>query len=517
VFGYDVAEVGGVTSPRDRKAHVSTELAPSTDPDVVLVGGGIMSATLAALLGVVAPGWSVTLFESGPSVAGESSDAWNNAGTGHAALCELNYTPAGPDGSVDVGKAEAINEQFAVSRQFWSHLVRGGLTGAPKEFITPVPHIGFVTGEEGRRYMRARHAAMSASPLFAGLEYTEDPDVLAGWVPLMMAGRPADEVVAATRSVAGTDVDFGSLTRLLVDSAEQRGVHVHCNQRVTDVARRDDGRWDVTVTDTVTGEERRVRARFVFVGAGGGALPLLQRAGIPEIRGFGGFPVSGKFLRSNSPELVSAHQAKVYGQAAVGAPPMSVPHLDLRLIDGDHSLLFGPYAGFSPKFLKAGSLVDLPRSIRGHNLGSMLGVAKDNVPLTRYLIAELLKGDRSRHNTLTEFVPGADMADWQLITAGQRVQVIKRDGTGRPVLQFGTELVVGADGTIAGLLGASPGASTAVAAMLDVLERCFPDRIDGWRPALQEAIPSYGRRLADDPALLAEVRAETTQTLELNG
>jgi malate dehydrogenase (quinone) len=494
------------------------DLAPSTDPDVVLVGGGIMSATLASLLGVVAPDWSVTVFESGPEVAGESSDAWNNAGTGHAALCELNYTPAGPDGAVDVSKALTINEQFQVSRQFWSHLVRSGLTGAPKEFITPVPHIGFVTGEAGRTYMRSRYAAMTAEPLFAGLEYTDDAAELASWVPLVMAGRPAGQVVAATRSAAGTDVDFGSLTRLLVDAAEQRGVHVHTNQRVTGIERRTDGRWTVTVTDAVTGEERRVRTRFVFVGAGGGALPLLQRSGIREIRGFGGFPVSGRFLRSTSPELVSAHQAKVYGQAAVGAPPMSVPHLDLRLIDGDHSLLFGPYAGFSPKFLKAGSLFDLPRSVKPGNLGSMLGVARTETALTRYLVTELVQSRGDRQRTLRDFVPEADAADWDMITAGQRVQVIKRDpATGRGVLQFGTELVVGGEGTIAGLLGASPGASTAVSAMLTVLERCFPDRIAAWRPALEEAVPSYGRRLADDPALLAEVRAETVQTLELNG
>ncbi|RBY77164.1 malate dehydrogenase (quinone) [Geodermatophilus sp. TF02-6] len=496
---------------------MSTELAPSTDPDVVLVGGGIMSATLAALLGVVAPDWSVALFESGSEVAGESSDAWNNAGTGHAALCELNYTPADPDGSVDVTKAVTINEQFQVSRQLWSHLVRAGLTGSPKEFITPVPHLSFVTGEAGRRYMRTRYEAMSASPLFAGMEYTDDAAVLAGWVPLMMAGRPADQVVAATRAVAGTDVDFGSLTRLLVDAAEQRGVHVHCHQRVTELERRTDGRWTVTVRDTRSGEERSVRARFVFVGAGGGALPLLQRAGIPEIRGFGGFPVSGRFLRTRSPELVSAHQAKVYGQAAVGAPPMSVPHLDLRLIDGDHALLFGPYAGWSPKFLKAGSVFDLPLSVKPDNLGSMLGVARTEMALTRYLVGELLQSRGARHRTLTEFVPLAEEQHWDMITAGQRVQVVKRDAGGRPVLQFGTELVVGGEGTIAGLLGASPGASTAVSAMLTVLERCFPDRIDGWRPLLREAIPSYGRRLADDPALLAEIRAETTQTLELNG
>ena len=490
----------------------------SANPDVVLVGGGIMSATLAALLGAVAPQWTVTVFESAAEPAGESSGPWNNAGTGHAALCELNYTPAGPGGRVDASKAVSINEQFMVSRQFWSHLVREGLTGSPKEFITPVPHVGFVTGDEGRAYMRARHAAMTASPLFEGLEYSDDRDELAGWIPLMMAGRDADQVVAATRSSAGTDVNFGSLTRLVLDDVAARGVQVHCCQRVVDLARETDGRWRVTVEDTRTAEKRTVRARFVFVGAGGGALPLLQKAGIPEIRGFGGFPVSGMFLRTASPELVTRHQAKVYGQAAVGAPPMSVPHLDLRLIDGDHSLLFGPYAGFSPRFLKSGSLLDLPLSVRADNVGSLLGVARTELALTRYLIGELIKSPTARHRTLAEFVPLADAEDWELITAGQRVQVIKRDpSTGRGTLQFGTELVTGADGTIAGLLGASPGASTAVSAMLALLERCFPDRMPAWRPALREAVPSYGRRLADDPALLAEVRAETRQTLELTG
>jgi malate dehydrogenase (quinone) len=490
----------------------------SANPDVVLVGGGIMSATLAALIGVVAPHWSVTVFESAADVAGESSQAWNNAGTGHAALCELNYTPAGPDGRVDPSKAVTINEQFQVSRQFWSHLVRAGLTGAPKEFITPVPHVSFVTGEGGRAYMRARHRALAAQPLFDGLEYSEDPAELAEWIPLMMAGRDPAQIVAATRSAAGTDVNFGALTRMLLEDAADRGVAVHVNQRVHGLVRETDGRWKVTVRDTVTGERRTLRARFVFVGAGGGALPLLQRAGIPEIAGFGGFPVSGKFLRTRSPELVSSHQAKVYGQAAVGAPPMSVPHLDLRLIDGDHSLMFGPYAGFSPKFLKAGSMFDLPRSVKPNNLGSMLGVARTEMALTRYLINELMQSGADRHQTLRHFVPQADEHDWDMVTAGQRVQVIKRDpATGRGVLQFGTELVVGGEGTVAGLLGASPGASTAVSAMLSLLERCFPDRMPAWRPALQEAIPSYGRSLADDPALLAEVRASTMQTLELNG
>jgi malate dehydrogenase (quinone) len=497
---------------------VSTELAPVTDPDVVLVGGGIMSATLASLLGIVAPDWSVAVFESGPAVAEESSGPWNNAGTGHAALCELNYTPAGPDGRVDATKAATINEQFQLSRQFWSHLVRRGMTGSPKEFITPVPHISFVTGEKGRSYMRNRYASLVAHPLFEGMEYTDDPATYAEWAPLMMAGRDPGEVIAATRAVAGTDVNFGALTRLQLEDAETRGVHVHVNQRVDDLERMDDGRWKVTVEDAVTGEHRTVRARFVFVGAGGGALPLLQKAAIPEIGGFGGFPVSGQFLRARSPELVSRHQAKVYGQAAVGAPPMSVPHLDLRLVDGEYSLLFGPYAGFSPKFLKAGSMFDLPLSVKPNNLGSMLGVARTELALTRYLIGELLQSRGARHRTLQGFVPLAEQGDWDMITAGQRVQVIKKDpNSGKGILQFGTELITGADGTIAGLLGASPGASTAVSAMLTLMERCFPQHIDGWRPALQEAIPSYGRSLAADRQLLDEVRAETTKTLELVG
>jgi malate dehydrogenase (quinone) len=488
-----------------------------SNPDVVLVGGGIMSATLSALLGIVAPDWTVEVFESGAAVAEESSGPWNNAGTGHSALCELNYTPARPDGSVDPAKAVGINEQFQVSRQFWSHLVKAGLTDSPKTFITSVPHISFVTGDDGRAYMRNRFEALAPQPLFAGLEYSADPAQLTDWVPLMMRDRSTKQPVAATRSQAGTDVNFGALTRLMLDASVRRGVQLHLQHRVLKVRRDGSGRWATTVRDKSTGKRRTVRSRFLFVGAGGGALPLLQGAGIPEIRGFGGFPVSGQFLRTRNPALVAEHQAKVYGQAKVGAPPMSVPHLDLRLIDGEQALLFGPYAGFSPKFLKAGSMWDLPRSVRAGNLGSMLGAGWANIPLTRYLIGQVLQSEKARFRALEEFVPTAESGDWDLVTAGQRVQVIKQDDAGRGVLQFGTELIVGGNGSIAGLLGASPGASTATSAMLTLLERCFPDRIDGWRPLLQEAIPSYGHKLGEEPALLADVFADTTRTLELHG
>jgi len=488
-----------------------------SNPDVVLVGGGIMSATLSALLGIVAPDWTVEVFESGAAVAEESSGPWNNAGTGHSALCELNYTPARPDGSVDPAKAVGINEQFQVSRQFWSHLVKAGLTDSPKTFITSVPHISFVTGDDGRAYMRNRFEALAPQPLFAGLEYSVDPAELTDWVPLMMRDRSTKQPVAATRSQAGTDVNFGALTRLMLDASVRRGVQLHLQHRVLKVRRDGNGRWATTVRDKSTGKRRTVRSRFLFVGAGGGALPLLQGAGIPEIRGFGGFPVSGQFLRTRNTALVAEHQAKVYGQAKVGAPPMSVPHLDLRLIDGEQALLFGPYAGFSPKFLKAGSMWDLPRSVRAGNLGSMLGAGWANIPLTRYLIGQVLQSEKARFRALEEFVPTAESGDWDLVTAGQRVQVIKQDDAGRGVLQFGTELIVGGNGSIAGLLGASPGASTATSAMLTLLERCFPDRIDGWRPLLQEAIPSYGHKLSEEPALLADVFADTTRTLELHG
>jgi len=502
----------------DREDTLSSPNASPRDdasPDVVLVGGGIMSATLAALLGLLQPDWSVQLFESGDAVGEESSGPWNNAGTGHAALCELNYTPMGPDGRVDSAKAVGINEQFQVSRQFWASLVRAGLTGSPSEFITSVPHVSFVTGEDGQRYMRARYEALAPQTLFAGIEHTEDPDVLAQWIPLMMDGRDRSEPVAATRSEAGTDVNFGRLTGLLLDAAQARGVAVHVATRVRGLRRGGDGRWEVGVQDKRSGESRTVRARFVFVGAGGGALSLLQGSGIKEIRGFGGFPVSGQFLRTRDPALTARHSAKVYGQAKIGAPPMSVPHLDLRLIDGERSLMFGPYAGFSPKFLKQGSFLDLPLSVKPHNLGSMLGVARTNMALTRYLIGQVLQSKGARLEALHEFVPSLHGGDWDLITAGQRVQVIKQDARGRGVLQFGTELVTAADGSIGGLLGASPGASTGTSAMLTLLERCFPDRIDGWRPVLQEVIPSYGTKLSDDPALAERLRAETAATLQL--
>lgn len=483
--------------------------------DVVLIGGGIMSATLGALLQRVQPDWSIRIYENLGEVAQESSNPWNNAGTGHAALCELNYMPEASDGSVDPAKAISINEQFQLSRQFWASLVAAGDLPAPETFINPTPHMTFVRGRDNVSYLRRRFDALKEQPLFSDMEYSEDPAVIGEWTPLLTKKRSAKQRIAATRSTSGTDVDFGALTRALVDNLVANGAELALNHRVRSIKRTKDGLWRIKVRHEVGHTPHEVEARFVFVGAGGGALHLLQKSGIPEIRGFGGFPISGQFLRTSNPKIVAQHQAKVYGKAAVGAPPMSVPHLDTRVVDGETSLLFGPYAGFSPKFLKTGSWFDLPGSVRAGNLGPMLAVARDNFDLIKYLVGELLANRAKKLKALQEFMPTAKSEDWELITAGQRVQVMKKDKKKGGVLQFGTEVVAAEDGSIAGLLGASPGASTAVPIMVDLLKRCFPDRYDGWLPTIQKLIPTVGTTLNDRPKEAARVLSETAATLNL--
>jgi len=484
--------------------------------DVVLIGGGIMSATLGSLLSQLQPDWSIRLYERLGDVAQESSNAWNNAGTGHAALCELNYMPENPDGSVSAAKAISINEQFQVSRQYWSYLVEHGQLPEPHNFINTTPHMTFVKGAANIEYLKKRVEALKDQPLFPDMEYTEDLERIAQWTPLLAKKRPDGVKVAATRIEAGTDVDFGALTKFLLRDLERRGGEIHTNHHVTSLRRKKDGTWRLKLRQTVGQTPRVVRARFVFVGAGGGALALLQHSGIPEIKGFGGFPISGQFFKTTNPKIVALHQAKVYGKAAVGAPPMSVPHLDTRVVDGETALLFGPYAGFTPKFLKSSTWFDLPFSIRFHNLIPMVQVGLKNFDLVKYLASEVFASRAKKLKALREFMPTAKDRDWELITAGQRVQVMKKDPEKGGVLQFGTEVITGADGTIAGLLGASPGASTAAPIMLDVLSRCFPDRMAGWEPKLREMIPSYGKNLSDDPAAAEASLAATAEVLRLN-
>ncbi|MDY0827603.1 malate dehydrogenase (quinone) [Microbacterium sp. BG28] len=478
--------------------------------DVLLIGGGIMSATLGTFLQQLQPDWKIAVFERLGEVAQESSNAWNNAGTGHAALCELNYMPAAPDGSVDPAKAVAINEQFQQSRQFWSTLVERGVLAAPETFINRTPHMTFVRGEKDVAYLKRRYESLKQQPLFEGIEYSDDSRVINQWAPLLMQQRRKGEPFAATRVPSGTDVDFGSLTRQLLDSMQRGGAEVLTGREVRSLKRQKDGSWQVGYRHTVGRTPGRINARFVFIGAGGWAIKLLQRSRIPEAKGYGVFPIGGQWLKTSNPALVAQHKAKVYSQASVGAPPMSVPHLDTRVVEGETSLLFGPFATFSPKFLKNGSPWDIVAQVRLSNLGSMLTAGATNLNLVKYLVSELLKTHKKKVDSLREFMPSADGADWELLNAGQRAQVMKGGK-----LQFGTEVVAAADGSIAGLLGASPGASTAVSIMLGLLKSCFPDRIDEWEPQLRELIPSYGTTLNQDPAAAEASLAATAEELHL--
>ncbi len=476
-----------------------------------------MSATLGVLLKELQPQTTIEIVERLESVAVESTDAWNNAGTGHAAFCELNYTPEKPDGSVDVSKAVKICESFEISRQFWAFLMQSGFLQSA-DFIRQTPHLSFVWGEKNVEYLRKRFDAMQEYPLFAGMEFSEDPQQLREWMPLVMEGRDASQKVAATRMEIGTDINFGALTRAMVAKLEKTdGVSLHLGEEVGSLKQESDGRWRVEIKERATGKLRVARAKFVFIGAGGGSLPLLLKSGIPEGKGFGGFPVSGQWLKCVNPEIIERHGAKVYGKASVGAPPMSVPHLDTRIIDGQKALLFGPYAGFTTKFLKQGSFLDLPLSIKPSNMIPMLCVGRDNIPLTKYLIDQVRQSPEDRMVALREFFPAAKMEDWQLEIAGQRVQVIKKDAQRGGVLEFGTEVVSASDGTLAALLGASPGASTTISIMLTLLERCFKDEMSSpaWQARLREMIPSAGQSLAADAELCERIRKQTGEILEL--
>lgn len=486
--------------------------------DVVLIGAGIMSATFGTLLKNLEPSLRLVMLETLGDCGQESSQAWNNAGTGHAANCELNYTPQRADGSIDIHEALEVNTEFDLSRQLWAYLVSKGAIADPHAFLHACPHMSFVWGDENVDFLRARFKAMSAHHCYHGMAYSENHGQIGEWAPLIMEGRDGRQPVAATRINSGADVDYGTLTHLLVAHLQASGgFAVHYRHRVTALARADGQRWRVTAVDETSGAQRTVTAGFVFIGAGGGALDLLQRADIPEGHGYGGFPVSGIWLRCDADDIAARHHAKVYGKAAHGSPPMSVPHLDTRIVQGKRSLLFGPYAGFSSKFLKHGSYFDLFRSIEPGNVLPMLAVARDNLQLAEYLIGQVLQTGAHQFATLRDFYPGARREHWIEAVAGQRVQIIKPEPNHSGALEFGTELVASADKSIVALLGASPGASTAAAIAVKVLEACFDRQLKsgGWTDKLRNIIPTYGIDLKADANACMAIRTSTAKVLGL--
>ncbi|MCW2119243.1 malate:quinone oxidoreductase [Flavobacterium sp. 7A] len=487
--------------------------------DVVLIGAGIMSATLGLILKELQPELTIDIYERLDNAAAESSDAWNNAGTGHSAFCELNYTPEAEDGSISPKKAISIAESFELSRQFWSYLVQQEKISSPEHFIKRIPHISFVWGDENVAYLKKRFEALQANPLFAEMIYSTDFSELEKWMPLVMEGRDKNVPVAATSMAIGTDVNFGVLTRdMFSNLAQMEGVNLHFHCEVRDLKQRGDKSWRIKITDLATNQKRKAYTKFVFIGAGGGSLPLLEKADIPEGKGFGGFPVSGQWLKCTNSAVIEQHESKVYGKASVGSPPMSVPHIDSRMINGKKQLLFGPFAGFSTRFLKNGNYSDLPKSIQLDNIIPMVIAGVKNIPLTKYLIEQVRQSPEDRIEALREYVPEAKSEDWVIERAGQRVQVIKKDEKEGGKLEFGTEVITSEDGTLSVLLGASPGASTAVSIMLDVIGRCYKKELNTaeWQAKFKMMIPSYGQELNDNPEMLEKIRKETTTVLKLN-
>jgi len=485
---------------------------------ITLIGAGIMSATLGILLKELMPKSTIDIYERLDKVGAESSDAWNNAGTGHSAFCELNYTPEKEDNTIDIEKALKIGEAFEVSKQLWAYLKTNGHLSPKEAFINDIPHISFVWGKENIAFLKARYKTLIQYGLFEDMTYTQDYEEIAGWAPLMMQGRDAKEKIAATRMDIGTDVNFGAITRGMIAYLQTcEGVTLHLGHEIQDLTKEKQGGWRVDLEDLNTKKERTEYSDFVFIGAGGGALSLLEKSDIPEGRGYGGFPVSGQWLRCTNPAVIVQHEAKVYGKAAQGSPPMSVPHLDTRYMNGERGLLFGPYAGFSTKFLKNGSYWDLPLSLEMHNIWPMLSAGMHNIGLTKYLIEQVMQSKEDRFAFLQKFYPEAKIEDWEIAIAGQRVQIIKKDDAEGGVLKFGTEIVSNDTGSLAALLGASPGASTAVSIMLDVLQQCFPEKMatKKWTKRLRKMIPSYGVSLVENPQLCKEIRAKTSEVLKL--
>lgn len=484
--------------------------------DLICVGGGIMSATLAMLTKILDPTLKVLIIERLDDVAQESSSTWNNAGTGHSALCELNYTPEDEDGHVNIEKAIGICKQFETSKQFWAYLTEKGMIKDPGTFICNVPHHSWVVGTDNADYLEKRYHAMKDHFMFESIEFTRDINKMKEWFPLMMQGRSKDEIMAASRIDRGAEMNFGELTKALFKILEdQYSTPVLLNHEVVDIDPDSEIEWTVKMKNRLTGDKEYLEAKHIFIGAGGGSLLLLEKVEIDEKDGYGGFPVSGEWLVCKNKDVINQHFAKVYSKAGIGDPPMSVPHLDTRYIDGKRELLFGPFAGFSPKFLKEGSNLDLIKSVKFDNVRAMFGAFWHNLPLTKYLINQVSMSFDDRMDALRTFVKDAKNEDWELKVAGQRVQIIKRDEFEGGKLEFGTEVISSKDGRITCLLGASPGASTSVKIMLDVLGKAFPEVVaqESAKKVLKEMVPFWKAEVDED--FFNDTLARTSQLLKL--
>lgn len=485
---------------------------------ITLIGAGIMSATLGIILKKIMPNAIIDIYERLDKIGAESSAAWNNAGTGHSAFCELNYTPLDNDDNVNIDKALRISQSFEISKQFWAYLKQEPDFYSKFPFINDIDHMSFVWGKENIAFLKKRYKALQQYAMFEDMQYSEDFDEISKWIPLMMKNRSKSEEIAVTRMPIGTDVNFGAITKSMIAYLQTLdGVSVHLGQEIKDLTKQIDNSWKIEIEDLASEKEYVVTSDFVFIGAGGGSLKLLEKSDIPEGRGYGGFPISGQWLRCVNDTIIKQHEAKVYGKAAYGSPPMSVPHLDTRMMNGKRSLLFGPYAGFSTKFLKNGSYLDLPLSLEVDNIWPMLKAGIDNFHLTKYLVKQVTQSPQERFEMLQKYYPTAKFEDWELAIAGQRVQIIKKDEEKGGILKFGTEIVTDKDKTLAVLLGASPGASTAVNIMLELIENCFPEMIatSEIKNKIIEMIPTYGKSLIDNPDLCRKTRKRTTEILKL--
>jgi malate dehydrogenase (quinone) len=485
---------------------------------ITLIGAGIMSATLGIILKKIMPNVLIDIYERLDKIGAESSAAWNNAGTGHSAFCELNYTPLKENDEVDISKALRISQSFETSKQFWAYLKQEKDFYSEFAFINDIDHMSFVWGNENVAFLKKRYQALTKYAMFEDMKYSENYNEISKWIPLMMKDRPKSEKIAVTRMPIGTDVNFGAITRSMINYLKTLdGVEVHLGQEIKDIKKQTNNTWKIEIEDLESDKKYVVTTDFVFIGAGGGSLKLLEKSNIAEGRGYGGFPISGQWLRCTNKEVIKQHEAKVYGKAEYGSPPMSVPHLDTRMMHGERALLFGPYAGFSTKFLKNGSYFDLPLSLEIDNIWPMISAGIKNFHLTKYLVKQVMQSPEERFEMLQKYYPNAKFEDWELAIAGQRVQIIKKDEKDGGVLKFGTEIVIDKNKTLSALLGASPGASTAVSIMLELVEKCFPELVktEDCKNNIKKMIPTYGKSLIENDDLCRETRMRTTEILKL--